>query len=163
MKKHRLVFSKKFLLLLKIVESRKVALQGQWKCKNSQNVQKVGVFLKKVDGFFWQKSPIFQKIDEGSKFPVERDWISKNSQNVQVLSFLKKKRIGFQKETIFLKIVELSKISVEGDWISDFFQYIQKLRFGKQDWLFGKNLEFRWKQLKAFILMQNATNLVSFL
>ena len=117
-----------------------------------------------MDWFFWQKKPFFQKNDEGSKFAVESDWISKISQNVQVLIFFKKKTDRFpEKKTIFLKFVELSKILVEGDWISDFFQHVQKLRFRKQDWLFGKNLEFRWKPLKAAILMQNATELVSFL
>ena len=69
-----------------------MALQGQWKSENSPNVQKIGVFFKKMDGFFWQKTPIFQKIDKGSKFAVECDWISKFSQNVQVLIFSKKNR-----------------------------------------------------------------------
>ena len=115
-----------------------------------------------MDGFFWQKNSIFQKIDKESKFAVECDWISKVSKNIQVLIFLKK-LIGFPKETIFLKNFELSKMLVEGDWISDFFQHVQKLRFRKQDWLFGKNLEFCWKQLKAANLMHNATELVGFL
>ena len=107
---------------------------------------KIGVFPRKMDGFFWQKNPIFRNIDEGSKLAVERDRIGKISQNVQVLIFLKKKQIGFQKETIFSKIVELSKISVEGDWISDFSQHVQKLRFRKQDWLIGKK---SWVSLKT--------------
>ena len=117
-----------------------------------------------MDGFLWQKYSIFQKNDKGSKFAVECDWNSKISQNVQVLIFSKKKTDSFsEKKTIFLKTVELRNFAVECDWINDISQHYQKLRFGKQDWLFGKNLEFRWKQLKAAILMQNATKLVSFL
>ena len=56
-----------------------------------------------MDGFFWQKTPIFQKIDKGSKFAVECDWISKFSQNVQVLIFSKKKTDRFSVRNEFLK------------------------------------------------------------
>ena len=55
-------FSKKCLLFFKIAKIKKVARQGHWKCKNSQNVQKFGVFPKKMDGFFDKISLIFKKL-----------------------------------------------------------------------------------------------------
>ena len=100
-----------------------------------------------MDGFFWQKNPIFQKNYEGIKLALERDWISKISQNVQVLVFPKKKTDRFsEKKTIFLKTVELRNLAVECDWISDISQHVQKLRFRKQDWLIGKK---PWVSLKT--------------
>ena len=75
-------FSENFVnFFYKIAESSNVALQGHWKCKNSRNVQKLGVFLKKKRWVFPKRNiPIFQKIDKGSEYAVEWHWISKISQ-----------------------------------------------------------------------------------
>ena len=110
----------------------------------------------------FEKNPTFQKSDKGSKFAIECDWNSKFSQNVQVLVFWKKPS-GFQKKMIFFKIVKNSKFAEKRDWFSDISQHVTKKRFRKQDWLFGKVLEFWWKPPKAANLVMNATELVGFL
>ena len=60
LKKQRLVF-RKILAFPKIAKSSKVALQGHWKRKNSQSVPKIGVLLKKMDGFFRKEISYFSK------------------------------------------------------------------------------------------------------
>ena len=120
-------------------------------------------FEKKIDWVFG-KILGFLKIAKSSKVTLQGHWKSTNSQNVPKLGvFFKKWICFFEKNPIFQKSHKGSKFAVECDWISDIFQHVTKKRFRKQDWLFGRILEFRWKPLKAANLMQNATELVSFL
>ena len=96
-------FLEKFVsFFYKIAKSSKVALQGHWKCKNSRNVQKFGVFLKKGWVFPKRNIPIFQKNDKGSDYAVEWHWISKISQISNVLVFFKKTD-RFSEKNDFLK------------------------------------------------------------
>ena len=59
--KNRDWYFEKILAFPKIAKSSKVALQGHWKSKNSQNVPKTGVFPKKMDGFFRKEISYFSK------------------------------------------------------------------------------------------------------
>ena len=116
-----------------------------------------------MDGFF-EKLVTFLKIDKVAKlhYKASKKKILETFKNL--VFFLKKWMGHFHKKNpIFQKIDKGSKFSVDCDWISDIFQHVQKLRFLKQDWVFGKKLEFRWKQLEAANLMQDATELASFL
>ena len=121
------------------------------------------VFFSINGWVFSKKNPISQKSDKGSDFAVKCHWLSKFSQNVQVLVF-EKKSIGLQKKMILFKIVENSKFAVKCDWISDISQHVTKKRdFENKIGYLEKNLEFGWRTLKAANLMQDATELVSFL
>ena len=65
---------------------------------------------------------------------------------------------------ISFKIVENSKLAVKCDWISDISQHVTKKRdFENKIGYLEKNIEFGWRPLKAANLMQNATELVTFL
>ena len=49
----------------------KFVIECDWNNKNSQNVQILGFFERKMDGFFEKKSWTFSKIAKGCKFAVE--------------------------------------------------------------------------------------------
>ena len=89
----------KILGFFKIAKSSKVALQGHWKIKNCQNVEKLCVFLKKFMGFFDKNYLIFQKIEKGSKLALQCNWTSKNLQNDKKFAAFKKKDGFFPNKT----------------------------------------------------------------
>ena len=74
-----------FLEPLKI-KRRKVAVQSDWKNKNSGNFQNL-YFLLQLETFFKRKSCFFSDIPKGSKFAKECDWNNKVSQSNEILGF----------------------------------------------------------------------------
>ena len=70
----------KILGFFRIARRSKVALQGHWKSKNSQNFRKLGVFFRKWMGSFEKKSYFLKKVIK----------VANSLQNAtKIISFLK--------------------------------------------------------------------------
>ena len=59
----------------------------------------IGVFFKKKQWFFENKSQVILRNAKGSNCDKELDWNGGNTQNVQILKFLRKKRWKFRKKS----------------------------------------------------------------
>ena len=100
LKKHRLVFRKNSWFF-KNAKSIKFALQGHWKFRNSQNVQKLALW-NEIYVFFGKKLWFFWIMAQGSNFTVKCNRISKISQNVRnLVSSWKNKMVSRIKSWVF--------------------------------------------------------------
>ena len=80
--KQQMSLSKKIMNILQIAKGCKFAVECDWICKISQNVQNLG-FLSKERWFFQKKILTVLKMAKGSKFAVECDWNRKSFRKVQ--------------------------------------------------------------------------------
>ena len=121
-------FFEKILEFFKIDKSSKFALQGHWKCKNSQNVQKLILLIEKKMCFSERICDFFWKMVKGSNFTVECNWISKKSQDVpNLVSSWKNKLVSRMKTLRILRTANGSKFAVECNWINKISQNVQKI------------------------------------
>ena len=110
----------------KIGKGSKFAVERDWKSKISQNVQLLGFFFKKIDGFLEKIWLIFLKSVKIANLPYKWDWNSEFSRKVQHLGFSKKNRWVFRKKWYYFLKMFFFRPNYEIFWIKNFWM-LEKL------------------------------------